>query len=125
MNFKPKSIRTFLGTKNFKEAKRFYTELGFKENAIDPKMSYFQIENSLGFYLQDYYVKEWVQNSMVFLEVEDLSKCYQQLLSKQLDNKFSNFKITKIKNEEWGNEFHLIDPSGILWHFAEFTNNNA
>jgi len=122
MNYKPKAIRTFLGSKNFQESRQFYKELSYNENVIDPKISYFQINDSLGFYLQDYYVKEWVENSMVFLEVEDLQSCHQELQAKNLTANYKNIKITKIINEEWGREFHLIDPAGILWHFAEFGN---
>lgn len=32
------------------------------------------MDDRLSFYLQDYYVKEWVENSMLFLEVEIISK---------------------------------------------------
>jgi uncharacterized glyoxalase superfamily protein PhnB len=82
---------------------------------------YFEKEKSIGFYLQDYEVKEWIENTMVFIQVEDLSKCYQELINKELPKKYRTAKITKIKDEEWGNVFHVIDPSGILWHFAEFS----
>lgn len=121
MNYKPNSIRTFLGSKNFKEAREFYRALGFEENPIDPKMSYFIIKNSLGFYLQDYYVKDWVENSMVFLEVEDLSKCFEEIRDKKLGKQFKEVRLSDVKTEDWGTEFHLIDPSGIFWRFAEFS----
>lgn len=52
-----KSIRTFIGTKDFEESKQFYKELGFTESVIDKKMSYIRVNDRLGFYLQDYYVK--------------------------------------------------------------------
>jgi len=67
-----KSIRTFIGAKDFTESRQFYSDIGFTEHVIDAKMSYFTVNNSLGFYLQDYYVKDWINNSMVFLEVDSV-----------------------------------------------------
>ncbi|MBT8219434.1 MAG: glyoxalase, partial [Bacteroidia bacterium] len=71
MNYKPKSIRTFIGANNFEESRTFYRELGWEEVPLGDKMSLFKVTEQLGFYLQDYYVKKWVNNSMVFLEVEN------------------------------------------------------
>ena len=123
MSLKSNSIRTFIGSKNFDESRKFYNELGFTEITIEPKMSYFRVEqedDSMGFYLQDYYVKDWVENSMVFLEVQNLTETYELILTKELTKKYKNVKVNKIKNEPWGNVFHVIDPAGVLWHFAEF-----
>ena len=39
-------------------------------------MSYFRIFGDLGFYLQNYYIKDWVNNSMIFLEVRDRNNAY-------------------------------------------------
>ena len=55
------SIRTFIGSKDFLESRTFYARLGFEEISISPKMSYFKANESLGFYLQDAYVKDWVE----------------------------------------------------------------
>jgi len=106
--YQAKSIRTFLGAKNFQEI------------PISPKMSYFEISENLGFYLQDYYVEDWVNNSMVFLEVEDLDVCQKDLLAKDLLSKYKNVRLSEIKEEEWGRELFLHDPAGNLWHFGEF-----
>jgi len=114
------SIRSFLGAKNYGESRQFYKELGFKESVIDEKMSLFQVNNKLSFYLQDYYVKHWVNNSMIFLELEDVRLWEKEIKSKGLEGKYKYVRFTEIKNFEWGNEFFMHDPSGILWHFGEF-----
>jgi hypothetical protein len=59
----PKSIRSFIGSKDFDISRQFYHELGFLESVIDPKMSYFFM-GPFGFYLQNYFAKEWVHNTM-------------------------------------------------------------
>lgn len=120
MKYKSTSIRTFIGAKNFKESRAFYNYLGFEEIILDSKMSYFKVNESLGFYLQDYYVKNWIDNLMIFLEVDDLDNCHQELMEKNLQEKFKRVRLSAIKNEDWGREFFVHDPSGVLWHFGLF-----
>lgn len=115
-----KSIRTFIGAHNFEESRLFYQSLDFKERVISDKMSLFIVNDHLSFYLQDYYVKDWIDNSMVLLEMEDLDAYYDYLKSKNLRSRFSTVKFTKIKNFDYGREIFLHDPSGVLWHFCEF-----
>lgn len=74
----------------------------------------------MGFYLQNAYVKDWVDNTMLFLEVEDVSKYYNELKSLNLPRKYKNVRLISIRVEHWGKECFLHDPSGILWHFGEF-----
>ena len=117
---KAKSIRTFIGSKNFNESRKFYQELGFAESEIGKKMSYFKVNDGLGFYLQDYYVKKWVNNSMIFLEVENLDELERKIKAKGLDEKYKYVRLTEIKQFDWGREFFMHDPSGVLWHFGTF-----
>lgn len=74
-----------------------------------------------GFYLQDAYVKDWVDNTMVFMEVKDVSHFWKELVDLDLESKYENIKLTPIRILEWGRECFVHDPSGILWHFGEFT----
>jgi len=122
MKFGSKSIRPFLGSKNFDESRRFYDELGFEEFVINPKLSFFDSENAIGFYLQDYYEKKWVNNTMVFYEVDDVTGCYEEMLGKKFDTKYKYARVTELKEEGWGTTFNLYDPSGILWFFGSFSN---
>lgn len=52
-----KSIRPFIGAKNFETSRAFYRDLGFEEFIIDPQFSVFK-KQDIAFYLQDYYAKE-------------------------------------------------------------------
>ena len=78
MQYKPKSIRAFIGAANYRISRNFYLDLGFEEFKISPKMSYFRL-GEFGFYLQDAYVKDWVDNTMLFLEVENLEKHLKEI----------------------------------------------
>lgn len=116
-----KSIRTFIGSINFQISQSFYKDLGFEERIISEKMSLF-ITNGISFYLQDYYVKEWLENTMVLLEVDSANNFYKHLQELELHKKYQNIKVIPVQQNDWGNECMLIDPSGVLWHFAEFKN---
>lgn len=120
MNQNAKSLRAFIGTLNFEESRRFYKELGFEESIIFPNMSYFKISDSLGFYLQDYYNKDWINNTMLFLEVESAQEYWSELHQLQLPEKYKNVKLKPVQVKDWGKECFLHDPSGVLWHFGEF-----
>ena len=113
------SIRPFIGAKDFELSRCFYRDLGFQESALTPTMSLFKIDQ-LGFYLQDAFVKDWIDNTMMFLEVENVARYWEQLLALNLTSKYQNIKLTPIRVEHWGKECFLHDPSGILWHFGEF-----
>jgi catechol 2,3-dioxygenase-like lactoylglutathione lyase family enzyme len=120
MKHSAKSIRAFIGAKNFDESRRFYKDLGFEESVLSRDMSYFEVSDKLGFYLQGAYVKEWVDNTMIFLEVDDVNRYWSDLQNLGLPERYKNVRLVPIREETWGKECFLHDPSGILWHFGEF-----
>ncbi len=118
MTPKVQSLRPFLGCKDYYLSKQFYHDLGWEVNDISHNMSVVTITNNFSFYLQDAYVKDWVENTMLFLEIDDVLKYYEHLKSLKLGEKFPEVKLHPIKQEDWGMEFFLLDPSTILWHFG-------
>ena len=119
MNHKAKSIRPFIGSKDFGISRRFYQDLGFKEIILAPNFSYFETKG-IGFYLQEAYVKDWIDNTMLFLEVEDVNQFWNELLELDLPAKYETIKLVPIREMHWGKECFIHDPSGILWHIGEF-----
>jgi len=119
MEYNVISVRPFIGAINFEQSRNFYRDLGFTEITLTPKMSLFQ-NRKVGFYLQDAFVKDWVDNTMVFLEVENLDQVYRDMLGLKLETKYPQVRLVPIRVENWGRECFLHDPSGILWHFGEF-----
>ena len=113
------SIRPFIGSKDFNVSRRFYTDLGFEEKVLSQNMSVFNSGN-LSFYLQGFYVKDWVDNTMVFMEVANLEQFYKDLEALDLPSKYKDVKVKSIVYLDWGNECFVHDPSGVLWHFGEF-----
>jgi hypothetical protein len=119
MEHTSRSIRPFIGAKDFDLSRSFYRDIGFGEVILTSTMSLFKIGPS-AFYLQDAFVKDWIDNTMVFLEVEDADQFYNELLALNLTNKYKGVRLTPIREEHWGKECFSHDPSGILWHFGQF-----
>ncbi len=119
MDHKAKSIRPFIGAKDFALSRKFYLDLGFRESVLSHTMSYFNTDG-LGFYLQDANVKDWIDNTMIFLEVEDVGRFWNELLALNLTAKYESVRIIPIRENDWGRECFIHDPSGILWHIGEF-----
>ncbi|CAN5546537.1 VOC family protein [soil metagenome] len=119
MQQKVLSIRPFIGAKDYEVSRRFYLDLGFEESILASDMSVFKNQN-LAFYLQDAYVEDWINNLMLFMEVEDVSKFWEELVALDLPARYEKVRLTPIRTYEWGRECFLHDPSGILWHFGEF-----
>ncbi len=120
MQFNPVSIRPFLGAKDFEISRTFYKEMGFTENRISAQLSVFHFKN-ISFYLQNAYVKDWVDNTMVFVEVENVGEFWEYLQTLNLTEKFSKVRLIAPKSFDWGTECFVHDPSGILWHFGSFS----
>ncbi|WP_029293375.1 VOC family protein [Chryseobacterium hispalense] len=121
MNQNPKSIRPFVGSENFEVSRTFYKDLGFEEIILEPKLSLFWWKEA-AFYLQDAYVKDWIDNTMLFIEVEDTDAFWNYLQTLNLTDKYAGVKLSPVKTMPWGKECFVHDPCGILWHFGEFFN---
>nr|WP_067058419.1 VOC family protein [Mucilaginibacter sp. L294] len=119
MEHKTKSLRPFIGAKDFEISRGFYRDLGFEETVLTHNMSVFKT-GSIAFYLQDAYVQDWIDNTMIFLEVDDVDRYWNELSALNLPAKYKNVKLTPPRSETWGKECFVHDPSGILWHFGQF-----
>lgn len=119
MNFKALSLRPFIGAKDYELSRSFYRELGFQESIVSDNMCVFKAGH-IAFYLQDAYIKDWIDNSMVFMEVEDVDIYWHQLLALDLPSRYKGVKLSPVRQFDWGSECYLHDPSGVLWHIGTF-----
>ena len=88
MEHRARSIRPFIGAKDYEVSRRFYRELGFEEVVLSHNMSLFKTDG-LGFYLQDAYVQDWIDNTMLFLEVEDVGRHRNELVALDHPSKYN------------------------------------
>ena len=92
------SLRPFIGAKDFSLSRSFYSALGFQESILANNMSYFS-KQGMGFYLQDAYVKDWVDNTMLFLEVENVEQYWNEVLALDLPGKYEDARLVPMRHE--------------------------
>ena len=110
--------RPFVPAKDFEISKRFYRALGFQQ-VHDGEVAIFKIGAS-SFILQNYYNKEWAENFMMQLMVDDLDSWWSHLRGLQLEQEFSVPTPKAPAVQPWGLRIsYVVDPSGVLWHIAQ------
>lgn len=113
------SIRPFLGSVDFNQSSAFYRELGFEENVLWEGFSVFH-KQGFSFYLQNAFVKEWLENTQLFIEVTRVDDYWNEIIGLNLPKKFPGVRVSAIAEQTWGTEFFVHDPAGILLHFGSF-----
>jgi predicted lactoylglutathione lyase len=123
ISLKVSDVRPFLPAKDFAVSKAFYVALGWEIKWADEGLAV--MENAgQSFYLQNYYVKEWADNSMLHISVEDVQACYAQINALLDGGQFPGTRISEPKQEPYGALVAYVwDPSGVLLHLAQWTNN--
>lgn len=116
-----RSFRPFLPAKEFETSLRFYQAMGFHAYRLGETLA----ELSLGehaFLLQGYYVKEWAENTVMHVLVNNVQVWWQHIDSLDLANRFGVSPPAPPRTEPWGlTVAYVFDPAGVLWHFAEVT----
>lgn len=112
-------IEVFVPCKDFEESLRFYEFIGFNLSNVvsgDTKTCNATYPNQGSIILQDFYVKDWAENTMMTLNIEDLDAFINTVKSYQSDHASSGVRFNGPSDFGWGTQIHLIDPSGVLWH---------
>jgi hypothetical protein len=110
--------RPFLPSKDFELSKRFYHALGFT-TLLDGEVAIFELGSS-AFILQRYYQKDWAENFMMQLMVDDLDAWWSHIPSLDLSKSFGVPEPKPPKLQPWGLVVaYVVDPSGVLWHIAQ------
>ena len=116
------SIRAFLPARNLAVSRRFYKDLGFEEIWGDDGACGMQLDGC-EIILQQFYVKEHAENFMMSLNVEDVDAWWRHIESAGLKEKYSLGMARPPEMQPWGfRVLYLTDPSGVLWHIAEYSN---
>ncbi len=72
--------------------------------------------------LQDYYVKDWAENSMLVVEVADARAWFRHVERALADGDFGHARVTEPQQQDWGALVtHVWDPCGALLHFTQLT----
>ncbi len=112
------TARPFLPAKDFATSKRFYEALGF-EKLLDSEVAIFRMGAS-SFVLQKYFQKEWAENFMMQLMVDDLDAWWTHIASLDLPGRFGVQAPKPPAMQPWGLRVaYIYDPCGALWHVCQ------
>jgi uncharacterized glyoxalase superfamily protein PhnB len=113
------TMRPFLPAKDFEVSKHFYQDLGFEVYMLGDKLAEMQL-GEFSFLLQDYYVEQWAGNFMMHLLVKDVDLWWEHIASLDLATRYGVRDPSAPKMQPWGLRVaYVVDPSGVLWHFAQ------
>jgi len=112
-------VRPFIPSKDINVSKRFYEALGF-EKVLDADDVVIFNSGSGGFLVQKYYQKEWAENCMVQLMVDDLDAWWSHICELDLPGQFGVPQPKAPAMQPWGLRIaYVYDPCGVLWHVAQ------
>ncbi|QDQ28686.1 glyoxalase [Chitinimonas arctica] len=112
-------LKPFIPSRDFAASLRFYHDLGFTESWRAEDLAELRLGQA-AFLLQDFYRKDWAQNCMLHLLVEDVNDWWRRIKSGELLDQHPGSRAMPPEDKPWGlRQFSLVDPSGVLWHIAQ------
>ena len=118
MSLRINDFKVYMPAKNFEQSKRFYVALGFAMSEGWGGTADFEL-NSNRFRLQDYYVKDWADNFMVAMRVDNVEAWHQQARKIASSGEFDNIRIKPPETVDSSLVLHVVDPSGVLLVFVQ------
>jgi hypothetical protein len=101
----------------FEESKQLFQELGFKMTWSEGGMAGFAAD-SCNFILQKFESKQFAENFMLSVRVDNAAEFRQMVLGKNLPERFG-IRIGEVTQQPYGKEVNIIDIAGVCWHFVE------
>jgi len=118
MQLNIKSLKPYVPAKDFELSKRFYAALGFSMSAGWGGTADFAL-NGFAFRLQDYYVKDWANNFMFVIEVDDVEVWHQRALGLLKSGDFVGMRVKPPEPVDDSTVLHVADPTGVLLVFVQ------
>ena len=114
-----KDIKPFMGSKDFEISRDFYTALGWDVNFDQGDFAELELGNCR-FYLQKYYQREWCENSMLHITVDDAHAWYEHANAVIESGEYAAARTREPKEKSYGAIVNYVwDPVGVLLHFAQ------
>ena len=114
-------VKVFVPAREFATSLAFYQALSWKLNwtAADGGLAELELADCR-FYLQNYYNKDWANNFMLHITVDDAEAWWQHATRVINDGNWKHARLTEPKEESYGALVTYVwDPSGVLLHFAQ------
>jgi hypothetical protein len=102
---------------DYEGSKKLFQELGF--NLTWDAGSYAGFEkDGCRFILQHYEQKNFAENFMLSVKVDNVETFRQMVLDKELPQKYG-IRVGNVCQQPYGKEVNMIDIAGVCWHFVE------
>lgn len=113
-----RDLKAYVPARDFELSKRFYTALGFKMSEGYGGTADFEL-NGNRFRLQDYYVKDWANNFMIVMGVDDVEAWHQHARELAQGGEFGEIRVMPPEEVDGAQVLHVVDPSGVLLVFVQ------
>ena len=118
-NLRARDLKTFVGTKDFDTSRDFYVALGWRVNFEEGELAELEYCEQR-FYLQRYYQKQWCNNSMLYMAVDDAAAWHAKIEAVLAEKKYGAARTKPPAPQDFAKLVtHMWDPSGVLWHLAQ------
>lgn len=113
-------VRPFVPAQDFQQSRAFYTALGWKTLWTDGEGLALMSLGDRQIMLQNYYVKDWAENSMLVVEVADAHAWYRHIDRALAAGNYGSARVAAPQQQDWGAIVTYVwDPSGVLLHFTQ------
>lgn len=113
-------VRPFVPAEDFGQSHQFYTALGWSTLWTDGEGLALMSLGGRQIMLQNVYVKEWAENSMLVVEVSDARAWHQHIEQALESGVFGSARVAAPQHQDWGALVTYVwDPCGVLLHFTQ------
>ncbi len=112
-------VKVFVPTQDLDVSRRFYEAVGWRCNWRVEGLAEMELADTR-LYLQRFYAKEWAENFMIYLEVDDAAVWFEHLERIVASGEFPGVRVQPPRVEPYGARVtYAWDPCGVLLHFAQ------
>lgn len=113
-----KDFKVYMPAMDFELSKRFYAALGFTMSEGWGGTADFELDGCR-FRLQDYFVKDWAENFMVVIGVDDAEAWYRHVTAVLNGGAYGNARTSPPEIVDGSRVLEVFDPSGVLLVFVQ------
>lgn len=118
MPLEVRDLNVYVPAKDFEQSKRFYSALGFELTEGWGGVADFELGEHR-FRLQDDYVKDWADNFIVVMSVDDVEVWHHHVKTLVDSGEFDSVHLKPPETVDYLLTLHVIDPSGVLLVFVQ------
>jgi len=114
-------LRPFIPARDYPTSKRFYAALGWETRDVDAGLALVRVADGQHFYIQDYYIQQVAENTMLHLTVADVQAWHRHVASVLRDGAFPGARVQSPKPQPYGALVTFVhDPAGVLLHLCQW-----